>query len=826
MTQPIKKSRTRQPYPSSLFWRVSATLVVPLLILVVGTYVVLLNFNPNRYAPTLITALEQMTGRQVTLSGPVKIRWSLTPAIQAGNIAIANPPGFPDQNVLTLGGLRADIALLPLLSHRVDILKLVLISPHLTLERLPNGKADWDFSASPAPHQAGGMSFLSSNIKVALEAVEVQDGLVTIQASDGKPAGIIHLTKLTGTAESLSAPLHFEGAAEIGTTPFTISGIVGPIERFSGIGSGPWPFNLAVTMADAKLSMDGTVMRPRNASGYDLAVNLSIPALDRFGQGLPPALTAGLPLPPLQNIAAAAHIQDSGAPLPAITNLTITAGKSDLSAVRPGLILDGLTVNIPAMDQPFTVTATGTSESGDFSLQGQFGAPQKLLNPAWLPAVSVAQGSFPISASAQIGTANASITGAIATPQTLSGTALAVTASVPDLSALSSLTGFPLPAWKHIAFQTSVIDPGGVGLYSAAGLDDLTVTMDNAAFGGAATLYFGTQPKLQLSLNFAQANMDALLAAYPPQTSTMSTTPVATPLAVAPPNNTIIPDTPLPLGILSWGDADIQLSADNVVWNGANYTAMQANAMLAGKKLTIDPFTGETPGGGITASASLDASTTPVTETLAIKAPALALGPLLKAFNQPGTAEGNLQFQLTAASSGSTLHEIAANLNGQLGLASVNDQVDASLLNRAFGPIEKAAGLPPVTITPAAIRCFGLSATAIQGVVSLTSFGLDSGQILLQGSGSLNLGQESYNLAFQPFNSTPVQLGGSFAQPVLTAAPQPAVARRPDICPATLTQARLGQPGPAAPPLTSTTSTPVTAGANAPKNLLNSLLPP
>jgi hypothetical protein len=122
-------------------------------------------------------------------------------------------------------------------------------------------------------------------------------------------------------------------------------------------------------------------------------------------------------------------------------------------------------------------------------------------------------------------------------------------------------------------------------------------------------------------------------------------------------------------------------------------------------------------------------------------------------------------------------------------------------------------------------------------VVSLTSFGFDSSQTLLQGSGSLNLAQESYNLAFQPFNGAPVQLAGSFAQPVLTAAPQsagtvqptapsPAVPQRPDICPATLAQARLGQPGPAAPPPANSALTPVTAGANAPKNLLNSLLTP
>lgn len=830
MTQPNADSRTQPPLHKFLLWRLAAVITIPLLILALGTAFVLHRFNPNRYAPALVAALEQITGRPVTLNGPVTIRWSLTPAIQASDITIANPPGFPDRNVLTLSGMRAEIALLPLFSHRVDILKLVLVAPHLTLERLPSGNADWDFSTSYVQPSAGTMPFLNSRIKVALEAVEVENGLLTIQGTNGKTAGAIHFTKLTGTADSLSTPLHLNAQAEIGTTPFGITGIVGPIERFSGIGTGSWPLNLDLTMAGAQLSVTGTVKRPRDARGYDLALNLNIPDLSLLGQALPPALTGGLPLPPIQNIVGAAQLKDRNAALPAINNLTLTTGKSDLSAFRPGLILNGLTVSMAGLDQPLSLTAAGTSGCGNFSLQGQFGAVQTLVNPTLLPAGTPAAGSFPISVTAQLGSATASITGAIATPQTLSGTALALTTTIPDLSALSAVAGTPLPAWKHISIQTSLIDPGGEGLYNAAGLDDLIVTMDNAAFGGAATLNLTPQPKLQLTLNFSQANLDALLAAFPaPPAPATPATPAATlPAAGA----KLIPDTPLPLGFLSWGNANIQLAADNIVWNGASYTGLQANAQLAGNRLTIDPITGEVPGGNVTASASLDGSVTPAAESLSIKAPALALGPLFKAFGLAGAAEGNLQFQLTATSTGNTPHAIAANLNGQLGLASVNDQLDPSLLTQAFGPVARTAGLPPFANTPVSIRCFGLFMNAVQGVATLKTFGLDSNQLLLQGTGSLDLGQESYNLTFQPANTVPAQLGGSFAQPALTAAPAPVPTpstnppQQPDICPATLAAARFGQAGPDAPPQPLPGASLVPANTNAPKNLLNSLLGP
>ena len=124
---------------------------------------------------------------------------------------------------------------------------------------------------------------------------------------------------------------------------------------------------------------------------------------------------------------------DSGTIIPVISGLSITAGKSDLSALRPGLALSSLDIEMAALDQPLSVAATGTSDSGNFSLEGQFGALQNLFNPAWLPAAITASSAFPVSVTARIGNASATITGAIATPRTLSGAALAVTASIPDL---------------------------------------------------------------------------------------------------------------------------------------------------------------------------------------------------------------------------------------------------------------------------------------------------------------------------------------------------------------------------------------------------------
>ncbi len=831
MTQQRENAKAGQPLHKFLLWRLVAVIAIPLLILLFGTVFVLRNFNPNRYAPALAAALEQATGRHVTLNGTVKIHWSLTPAIQANGITISNPPGFTGPPVLTLGGLRAEISLLPLISHRLDILRLILIDPHLTLEKLPDGHANWNLSQ--APRHNGIMSFINARYKLALEAVDVRNGFLTLRSSTGVTIGTINFTKLTGTAASLSSPLHLTAQAQFGDTPFTLNGDVGPVERFSRTGSTPWPLDLNIALANAALHVTGTIAHPRSASGYDLTARLLIPNLAVLGQALPSSIRGNHPLPPLQNIVAEAQIKDRNATLPAIDRLNITASRANLSTLRPGLTLNGLSIQMAALNKPLVFYASGTSDSGDFKLQGRFGAVQSLFSPAWLPAGSSTSGNFPVSLTAQLGNARASIKGAIATPHNLSGAALAITATIPNLSSLSAMAGIELPAWKNISLQTTLVDPGGNGLYNIAGLDDLTVTMDNAAFNGAATLNITPQPDWQISLNFIQANLDSLFASYPARAATVlptaQVTPPAAATAAAP--CPIIPNTVLPLGFLAWGNGNIQLSANNLTWKKARYTAIQANIQLTDKVLAISPFTGETPGGYISASALLDGSQTPPSEKLSIKAPALALGPLLRTLGLQGQAHGNVQLQLSAASQGSTPRQIAANLNGQLGVASVNASLDASLLNRAFGAALQTAGLPPLTASPVMVRCFGVLIDASLGTAALQNFGIDAGEFSIQGSGHLNLRQENYSIALQPAHGMPILLGGSFARPVWARAPTSLVGQQQagatphqDFCPAILAAARLGQAGPAPASQANTTVPMAPANPGSPKSLLNSLL--
>jgi AsmA protein len=824
--------------------------VVILALPVLAAAILIASFNPNRYAPQIIAAVERATGRQLTIGGPITLRLSLNPVIEARRLSLANPPGFPDANLVTLSRLDAQLALLPLLSHRLDILRLHLVAPTIVLERDAAGTPDWIIAPTPAVAPAGTPAPSAApkgraeqKYKVALQEVDISGGQLIIKNTTGAPT-IISLPSFSGTATALDTPLHVKANAQIGATPFTLAGTVGPVARLSGVGTGPWPVDLTFTLAGATAHVSGAIAHPLTLKGYDATVTADIPALSSFTASLPPAWTGGLTLPAVQNLTASARIVDQNSLIPAIDHLVLKAGATDLSAFRPGLQLDSLDIEMASLDQPVSLNGAAALNGTALTLTGRFGPPQALLPRAWLPASMPPQMNYPVAAQVSFGNATLAVNGAIATPQTLSGAALALNATIPNLAALSPLVGRQLPAWTHISAQTTLVDPGGQGLRNAIGLQGLAVTMDNAAFGGDASLFLAKPRNLKAALTASQINLDALLAAMPPANSKPAAPATA---GAQPPAAPPAPGPSIPVGWLHEGNADLQLAANTLIWNRATYSALQAHAVLANGVLTLNPVTGQLPGGSVTASAVINASHDPATESLKLDAPAMAVAPLLASFNLPNNAQGTLQIQLNATGSGDALKPIMTSLNGQLGLAMVNGVVDGTVLDQLFGSVLRTVNLSANLVGsqgPVAVRCLAARLDATNGTGTFRALALDSSRLRMQGSGTVNFGNDTLNLTLRPQArisgsniDVPVHVGGSFSAPTTALAvgkPQsllgtlanelglggaPSAA---DICPAALTLARMGQPGPAPGAMTNAPSTP--ARPAGPTNLLKAIL--
>ena len=122
--------------------------------------VFLAQFDPNSLKPRIIEAVKRATGRDLILNGKISLEFSLRPTIRVDDVAFANPPGFSRPQMATLQSLELELGLLPLLSSRIEIDRLLLIHPDIQLETTAAGQSNWQMTPEvpptappPGPHR-------------------------------------------------------------------------------------------------------------------------------------------------------------------------------------------------------------------------------------------------------------------------------------------------------------------------------------------------------------------------------------------------------------------------------------------------------------------------------------------------------------------------------------------------------------------------------------------------------------------------------------------------------------------------------------------------
>jgi AsmA protein len=826
---------------------------------VAAILIVVARFNPNRYKPQIITAMEKATHRSVTITGSLHMGVSLTPTIRASAITIANPAGFADPTLLSLPRLQARLSLLPLLHGTVDIVSLRLIDPVVTLERNQAGIGDWVFAPPPpggarAATGAADHAVTARLMKIGLQSVSITNATIIIQhrpvalgttAPKAVAPETFKISKFTGQAASLNTPLHVTMIAALNSQNLTLAGQIGPLARLLNAAPGgdarPWPVDLTLHAAGGQVSVQGSMTHPLHGAGLSLKINGLLPNLAALDAYWP-----GANLPPAQNLSLAATIglSQPGA-LPSITDAQLAIGASDLTTWRPGLRLTSFTASMLSLDQPMTIGLAGTRSGQPVQLNGTIGPLGPVLSGMLAGSQSPGQNRaapLKVDLHATIANATAAIQGAISQPRTLAGVDLALRVQTPDLAQLGTLIGVGLPKLTHFAAAATLTDPNRQGLRHAIALDQVAISADQAQIGGAATIDFGAIPDIQALINAPRINLTALRAAWPKPALSAKSTPAArepAPGATPPASATLIPDTALPFGLLHRANFNVELSIGHLTNGKADYQAIVLHAMLNQGQLTIRPLDAQLPGGAVSAQLNVNANAAPPQLAFSAQAPAFRLQSLLGLLGVPGAggSTGTAQLYATLSGSGETAHGIASRLNGAIGVSAVNGSLDGTALSQAVTPMLASVGLSNAITQPGpvALRCFAARLNAHQGIAGLSALTLDSSRLALTGTGNLNLGSEQLNLVFLPTvrvgaNPVPVAVGlsGAFAHPHFGLAPPGAyrgaavalaqqfganhgasilgnvtqalgLTSRPNPqgCRAALAQARMGHPGPA-----------------------------
>ena len=141
-----------------VWWLSAAALLVLLPVAALGIAVTLL--DPNDYKPQIVAAVQQATGRTLSLGGPLRISRSLWPTIEVTDLTLANLPGGTRPDLARAERIVAQLSLPALLRRRIEVGKLTLEGPNILFEFV-GGKPNWIFEPSAVTQSSLSRSRLS-----------------------------------------------------------------------------------------------------------------------------------------------------------------------------------------------------------------------------------------------------------------------------------------------------------------------------------------------------------------------------------------------------------------------------------------------------------------------------------------------------------------------------------------------------------------------------------------------------------------------------------------------------------------------------------------
>jgi AsmA protein len=130
-------------------------------LIVIGLVLVVVFVDPNDYRDDIEKLVEEKTGRELTLSGDLKLSVFPWIALESGPAALGDAPGFGPEPFVSIRDARVGVRLLPLLSGKVEVGNVRLDGARIRLITDENGRNNWadlgegEGEETPAPTESG-----------------------------------------------------------------------------------------------------------------------------------------------------------------------------------------------------------------------------------------------------------------------------------------------------------------------------------------------------------------------------------------------------------------------------------------------------------------------------------------------------------------------------------------------------------------------------------------------------------------------------------------------------------------------------------------------
>ncbi|MGD8741606.1 MAG: AsmA family protein [Desulfobacterales bacterium] len=765
--------------------------------LMAAVYIFLRTYDYNKLRPRIEQMVKEATGRELNLAGDISLAVGFSPALVVTDITFANAPWASQLQMVKIGRLQAQVRLLPLLVRDVELRRVGLKGVDVLLETNPDGQGNWEFAVDESPAKKAGASKATG---INIDNIRIENLNLTFHDGKTGSATRFNLTDLKVTRQAAADVLAVDLRAEYSGKPVTLSGTTGLVSE--AMASKRFPFKLAGTFSDATVKLEGALDDVIELKGIDVKVqtsgdnlaklklndNIQLPKTSAFDlTGHLKGSKESLALNDLNgNLSGSdVHLAFSGnvGDLMAITGIDLKLQGSGKDLTEIGAIFDQ---KLPATDE-FAIegrltgsakaltlqAARGSARRGSLSIAltgevkdlidfsgadlkvkgsgkdlaeigaifdqklpatDQFAVEARLTGSA--RSLSLQQAK----ASANRGSLNLTLNGAIKQLSALEGINFTLKASGKELAEIGPLVGTELPELGPFDMSAKL-----AGSAKAIALNAFSAIIDKSDFNGQVRVEFLKRPKITMRLESSVIDFTTLLKSLDKDSQKDGQKAVKNDIQ----KSRLFSDDPLPFEVLKKVDADIDLKAKNIHARDARLKFGHLALKLEDSDLSIDRLEATYKQTKISGSLNINPGAPPRAATHFL-VQGFNLGDFLKETGKSDKVRAIVDIAAHGKSSGYSVQGLMTGLDGSIGAVMGEGYLTNYLNLISFNLAHKAREFWGRHEKGDQIKCAVVQFDIHKGIADSRAFVFDTQAGILFGTGKINLGTEKVNFLLVP----------------------------------------------------------------------------
>lgn len=776
-------------------------LAVVVLITVLVAALAFVDFD--RYKGVIENQVSQITGRTFRIDGDSDLSVSLVPGIVLRDVRLENAPWGSRPEMVQVGEAELQLAVIPLLSGRIEVRKLVLIDSEIVIETDENSTGNWAMGVEgeeaeslvepEVEEDAEGLG-----IDLALFEVQLENAQILYRDGVSKQEMALDLEEMTINRNDLDQ-LVWKVAAQLNGSPVSIDGTTSFLNDL--LNNRPFQSQLEGSVGNVRFSMTETVNEPLKVVDFDVKATVEAPDLTTI------AKLADTELPDIAPLRLEGGISDAGDAY----RIDLKGNAADLGITLAGTMaktLDGSGVNLdysveaPDLKTVSVLAGTGLPELGPVNLSGK---------------VTETGGFYGLTAAGELQDLTLDGSGRIARSFDPRGMTAAIEVNAPDLKTVSKLAGTELPATGPVNVEAGLTDAGDSyeirfdgetgGIKASAsgmvadsldgkGIDldlvlhapdvqtlgefgnvelppvgpvDVKATLKDIEGGygvsrldarigesdlrGEASVAYETRP-MQVNAKLAsnRLNLEPFEKEAPKEDRKAGVEPDTEAPEGSPTSDRVFTDDPLPFDKLKEINADIRLDVKSLEMRTRKLEDVAVGVKLDGGSLLVQPLQARTANGDLNGDVRIDASEKTPTVDIRMDVADVVLGEIkgLREVISGGKTTANLEVE----GAGNTMHEIMSGLNGGIVLDVGEGEMDNKAINLigadiivqvlgAINPFGEKTDKAPVECAVVKFDITDGVATTNKGIV------LETDKMFVIGNGQIDLDSEQIDIAIR-----------------------------------------------------------------------------